>query len=227
MDVSVAKLPVLRRLFRRIRRRRLKRFLEMIKPVPGETILDVGGTLPTWSLPETERLSAILLNLGACRIPENLQSRLQSAAGDATGLTYADSEFKVVYSNSVIEHVGTYENQVKMAGELRRVGQKLWVQTPAHCFIFEPHYIAPFIHWFPVPMRRLLVRRFTLWGLLNRPTKQEVEDQLQELRLLTYKEMRELFPDCRILRERFLGMTKSYIAVRKECRRAVDSPSDS
>jgi hypothetical protein len=26
--------------------------------------------------------------------------------------------------------------------------------------------------------------------------------------------MRKLFPDCRILEEKFLGMTKSYIAVR-------------
>jgi hypothetical protein len=37
---------------------------------------------------------------------------------------------------------------------------------------------------------------------------------LAEVRLLTYREVKELFPDCTILRERFFGMTKSYIAVR-------------
>ena len=30
-----------------------------------------------------------------------------------------------------------------------------------------------------------------------------------------YREMRELFPDCEILREKFLGFTKSYVAVRQ------------
>jgi hypothetical protein len=41
-----------------------------------------------------------------------------------------------------------------------------------------------------------------------------VEAFLDEVRLLTLDEMRVLFPDCTILRERFLGWTKSYIAVR-------------
>ena len=34
----------------------------------------------------------------------------------------------------------------------------------------------------------------------------------RKLRLLTYSEMRQLFPNCTIRRERFLGMTKAYIA---------------
>lgn len=41
-----------------------------------------------------------------------------------------------------------------------------------------------------------------------------MEAFLDEVRLLTFAEMKLLFPDCTILRERFLGLTKSYIAVR-------------
>jgi len=42
-----------------------------------------------------------------------------------------------------------------------------------------------------------------------------VDAFLAEVRLLTYREMQQLFPDCRIERERFLWLfTKSYIAVR-------------
>jgi hypothetical protein len=58
------------------------------------------------------------------------------------------------------------------------------------------------------------MRNFTVWGLLTRPTAQQVDDFLAEIRLLSYREMRELFPECEIIRERFFGLTKSYIAVK-------------
>jgi hypothetical protein len=43
---------------------------------------------------------------------------------------------------------------------------------------------------------------------------QEVAQFLDEVRLVTFYEMQELFPDCTIERERFLGLTKSDIALR-------------
>jgi hypothetical protein len=46
-------------------------------------------------------------------------------------------------------------------------------------------------------------------------TQSDVENHLAEVRLITAGEMQTLFPDCSILREKFLGRTKSYIAVRK------------
>jgi len=42
-----------------------------------------------------------------------------------------------------------------------------------------------------------------------------VEDFLNEVRLLKYREMQELFPDCEIYCEKAMGITKSYIAIRK------------
>ena len=55
----------------------------------------------------------------------------------------------------------------------------------------------------------------TLWGWLHRPSQEKVAELVDELRLITYMEMKELFPDCEIVREKFLGVfTKSYIAVR-------------
>jgi hypothetical protein len=58
------------------------------------------------------------------------------------------------------------------------------------------------------------VRRFTLWGLISRPSQERIDQVLRETRLLNLADMREFFPDCEIRRERFLGLTKSYIAVR-------------
>jgi hypothetical protein len=94
------------------------------------------------------------------------------------------------------------------------VGRKLWVQTPARGFFIEPHLLAPFIHWLPIRWQRRLIRNFTPWGWFNRPTAVQVEDLLAEVRLLTRAEMEVLFPDCEILEEKFLGLTKSYVAVR-------------
>ena len=53
------------------------------------------------------------------------------------------------YSNSVIEHLHEFDQQKRFADEVRRVGRKLWVQTPARGFFVEPHLITPFIHYLP------------------------------------------------------------------------------
>lgn len=79
---------------------------------------------------------------------------------------------------------------------------------------FEPHLLTPLVHFFPRAIQARLLRYFTVWGLMTKPSRAMVREFLDETRLLRYEEMRELFPDCEILRERFLGMTKSYVAVR-------------
>ena len=77
-----------------------------------------------------------------------------------------------------------------------------------------PHLLAPFVHWLPRRWQRRLIRHFTLRGWLDRPTPAEVDGFLDEVRLLPAAEMQALFPDCMIRRERFLGLTKSHLAVR-------------
>ncbi len=62
-------------------------------------------------------------------------------------------------------------------------------------------------------MRRL-IRNVTLRGWFDRPDARSVDQFLAEVRLLTFSEMQSLFPDCTVRRERFLGFTKSYIALR-------------
>ena len=120
----------------------------------------------------------------------------------------------MVVSNSVIEHLGSWEAQVRFANEALRVGRRLWIQTPAREFPIEPHYLAPFVHWLPPARRRQLIRNFTLRGLIDRPNPQQVDEMLREIRLLRRSEFVDLFPGCRIKAERFAGLTKSHIAIR-------------
>jgi len=205
-------------LIRGFRRRRMNRFVETFQPTAEATVLDVGGTPYNW-----ERIDAkfpvTLLNTEPLE-PDGLDARYMLVQGSGTQLDFADRSFDIAFSNSVIEHVGSFDAQRAFAEELRRVGRQLWVQTPARSFFFEPHLLAPFIHFLPLSWQRRLVRNFTLWGWITRPSQASVDRMLGELRLLDYAIFRDLFPDCEIRRERFLGFTKAFVAVRIEARKA-------
>ena len=124
--------------------------------------------------------------------------------------------YDVVFSNSVIEHVGDWTDQQAFSHEVRRVGGRLWIQTPARICPIEPHYIAPFIHWFPKDLQRKLIPWCSLYGLIQRPTSDEITKVVDSIRLLTKSEVHSLFPDCEILVERILFIIpKSYIAIRR------------
>ena len=216
MKIRIGNTPGLKQIQRKIRLKRVRTFLERLKPELSWKVLDVGGTWPTWKFEGLERFRVTLLNLKPVKLPEHVSDRLVAVGGDATALEYGDGEFDLIFSNSVIEHVGTWENQKKFAKEVMRVGRNLWVQTPAREFFFEPHYLTPFIHWLPREHRGKFVRWFTVWGLGWRPTPEEVADRVAEIRLIDRAEMEELFEGCEILEEKFMGMTKSYIAIRRE-----------
>ena len=169
----------------------------------------------TWlSESHYERVPVTLVNL---RFPDPAiftDGRFTAVHADATCLPFADASYDIAFSNSVIEHVTTWERQQAFASEVRRVAPKLWIQTPARCFPIEPHLLAPFFQYWPRQLQIRAARYFTVWGLLTRPTRAQAEEMILEIRLLTYREMKQLFPDCTILKERFLGFTKSYVAVR-------------
>jgi Methyltransferase domain len=198
----------------RFRRRRMAKFLETFQPMPSTRILDVGGTDVNWRLIGFPG-ELVLLNL---RVPAELNGlppNVRYVQGDGTALGFPDRSFDIGFSNSVIEHLENFERQRLFADELRRVGRDLWVQTPARWFPIEPHHLAPLIHFLPKRWQRRLVRNFTPYGWVVRPTQEHVDSLITEYRLVTYREMRALFPDCEIRRERVLGLTKSYIAIRR------------
>jgi hypothetical protein len=154
-----------------------------------------------------------LVNLRPPRQP--LGENMEYVRGDGRDLPFGDGEFDIGYSNSTIEHLGTYEDQLAFAGEIRRVGRSIWVQTPARSFVVEPHLVTPLVHFLPTRLQRKLLRYLTVWGWITRPTQGMVEDFLAEVRLLSFQEMRALFPDCIVKKEKFLGLTKAFIAVRR------------
>jgi hypothetical protein len=199
---------------RYFRTRRIQKFIAVFRPGPETRILDVGGLPRFWTanLPIKARITVLNLEPLEDYEASFATPNMTCVVGNGTRLDYADNEFDIVFSNSVVEHVGTLENQVAFAREARRVGRGYWVQTPAHEFPIEPHYWSPFIHWLPKSAQRRLLRNFTLWGIMGRPDKATIEEALAEVRLMTRREVRELFPDGKIWTERLLGLSKSYTA---------------
>jgi ubiquinone/menaquinone biosynthesis C-methylase UbiE len=190
----------------------MTRFLQIIAPQPTERILDVGGTAYNWELIGYKN-EVVLLNLTLPR-REDLPKNFSLVVGDGTALQYGNKEYDILFSNSVIEHVGTLEKQRDFAHEVCRVGKRVWIQTPAKEFFFEPHYLTPFIHWLSKDLQKKLLRNFSVWGIITRPKQQDIDMVVEQTRLLSFSEMREIFHGCTIIKEKFLFMTKSYVVVK-------------
>lgn len=198
------------------RRRRMNTFYAMFQPSPHTHLLDIGGAPNTW-IDESSYDSRFPITLVNLQFPDPAvltDDRFTAVKGDATDLPFPAASFDIAFSNSVIEHMTTWERQQSFAAEARRVAGQLWIQTPARSFPLEPHLLAPFFQYLPRRLQTRMARHFTLWGLLTKPTPARVDEMLSDIRLLTYREMRQLFPDCLILKERMFGLTKSYVAVR-------------
>jgi hypothetical protein len=196
--------------FVRFRRRRMQKFFALFSPSADTRVLDIGGTAQTWHTESEIQECFPVTLLNNLRYHDLTGARFHQILGDATELPFADNTFDIAFSNSVIEHLGTWEKQLAFAKEARRVAPKLWIQTPARSFPIEPHLLALYIQYLPKRWQHSIVR-WTLRGLL---TPDVVHQIVEEVRLLSYREVVDLFPDCYVLRERVCGMTKSYIAVR-------------
>lgn len=204
-------------IFRFWRQKRMAQFEAIIKPTSNELVLDVGGYPGTWtSRPQsTKRIDCINLHEVDWDSDKAPNYRITTSVGNGCALKYDNHSYDILFSNSVIEHVGDWDQQKAFAIEARRVGKKLWIQTPALECPLEPHFLAPFVHWLPVSIRRRVLRWFTPWGWLTRPSQSKVDETIAFTRLLSKRQFEELFPDCVIITERLLLVfPKSYIAYR-------------
>ncbi len=140
-------------------------------------------------------------------------------------LPFPDGYFDVVYCNSVIEHVTVPKDEVwslrsgkefrerslkhqrEFAREIQRVGRQFFVQTPYRWFFIEAHSWLPFVGWLP---RRVLIPVLkvarTVWPTRTHP----------DWYLLNKREFESLFDDAEIRAEKWLGLTKSIMAVKSE-----------
>jgi len=204
-------------IFRVWRARRMKLFERIIRPRPDEILLDVGGYAATWTpLPQqVKRIDCLNVHPVSWDSATAPNHTIALVLGDGCALDYADQSYDILFSNSVIEHVGDWNRQSAFASECRRVGKRIWVQTPAYECPIEPHYLAFGVHWLPAGVQRRILRWFSLWGWISKPDQSKIDEMVATTHLLTKKQVQELFPDCTIMTERLFGVfRKSYIAYR-------------
>ena len=201
---------VYRPMSRYFRSRRMEHFQTLFHITSRTRILDDGGTEFNWELISV-RPSLRILNLRFAKIPV---SQFHYVVGNGLQIPFRDRAFDIVFSNSVIEHVGDEANIQAFADEIRRVGKGFYVQTPNRDFLIEPHYITLFLHFLPKTWQKSLLRFCSLWGWITRPSREEAAAFVDSIHLLTFAKMQLLFPDAEILRERVLLFTKSLIAVK-------------
>jgi Methyltransferase domain len=198
----------------RMRSRRFGTFERATGSLDGTlSILDIGGTAEFWEnrgWADRPGVEITLVNLfQAAQRFENIVPTV----GDATSLDLPDDAFDVAFSNSVIEHLRTGENQRRMAAEVERVARAYWIQTPNYWFPIEPHYLTPGWQWLPVRVRVEILRRRPVGQMGRCPDRAFAEHTVREVQLLSRRGLTRLFPEATLIPERFGGLVKSWTAV--------------
>lgn len=183
-------------------------FISLAGLRPGMRVLDLGGTPSLWrGVPFP--LEITLLNLpGELRPERDSYHELTFLEGDACDLGDLPSrDYHLVFSNSVIEHVGPPDRRKAFAREVLRIGASYWIQTPSRWFPLEAHSYMPFWWQYPDSVRRFFLRRWEeklpAWTRMIAGTT-----------CVDVPELRELFPGANLLVERSFGIPKSYTVYR-------------
>ena len=175
-------------------------------------ILDVGGADYFWQQSSLLNHPGVRITLLNLHLEKTSHPAIQAMQGDATDMReFEDNRFDLVFSNSVIEHVYTFENQRKMASEICRVGKSHFIQTPNVYFPIEAHYALPFAQYYPKALLHFILTKTKL-SRFKRWSPAEASQYQDEIRLLNESEMKVLFPGSNILKEKVLGLTKSLTA---------------
>jgi SAM-dependent methyltransferase len=196
-------LPSVSRFFRQRRMAAFAQFLDQVG-LQNPRILDVGGNTRIWENIEFP-LNITILNLAKVLQENPSHHQITFVVGDGCDMAqFKDNQFDIVFSNSVIEHVGTQEKQVKFATEVLRVGRFFWVQTPSKWFPIEAHSGMPLWWFYPESLRKFFFRHWRQKELFN------WTDMVEGTTYLERDDFKGLFPDSSLTTERLFGIPKSY-----------------
>jgi len=197
----------------RLRRKRFAFLEALLKPLARPVrILDVGGAMGFWQNLDYGRLGPVHITLLNVFEQANLPPAFTSRVGDARSLkNCSPGDYDVVVSNSVIGHVGSFADQTRMADEIQRIGRRYFVQTPNHYFPLDWRTLIPFFQLLPARQQAWWVHHCAITSFGRISPYSKALAWVACVRNLTHSELKTLFPEARIAREKVLGLTKSFM----------------
>lgn len=214
------------------RRRKLELFYKTMRPSPWMRVLDVGAEVESETddcckfldeYPWRHKVTAVNID------PEHVQRiaqrypEVEVVVADARNLPWPDNYFDIIYSNAVIEHVGTFEDQKQMASEVMRVGRQWFITTPNRWYPFEFHLRLPLVTWLPGDA---YLRCGRIVGYDHVRRQYVMGADYSGLRLMTPAELVACFSGSRVIKQRVTFMAETLIAVggtKAMCPQAVNS----
>ncbi|MBL1214837.1 MAG: hypothetical protein HND52_15880 [Ignavibacteriae bacterium] len=196
----------------KFRSRRLKILLSKIKNLNSVNtqIIDIGGSNYFWETLGKE--DHINFNLTLVNKEKNHIKGFKGIIADAANLQFIkNNAFDLCFSNSVIEHLPTFDEQKQMAESILRIAPYHFIQTPAYIFPVEPHFLFPFFHWLPEFIRIKLLQNFRLGWYEKLPEFHRAETLVKSIRIMKKRELKKMFPGSHIITEYVLFLPKSYI----------------
>ena len=201
------------------RKRKLELFNKIMKPTAQTKVLDIGAQInPQCNgrlqfidpYPWKSKVTAINISAEQIKLIEEHYPEIEAVVGDACALPWPDKHFDVVYGNAVIEHVGDFEKQKRMAAEIMRVGKKWFITTPNRWYPLEFHLRLPFVTWLP-GNSYLWLGRLVSYNHVKKKYMSGI--RYDTLRLMTAKELKHCFPRSRIIKQRVTFMAETLIVV--------------
>ncbi|RYB90728.1 methyltransferase type 11 [Nocardioides glacieisoli] len=200
------------------RSRRWALVQELFPDLSSMDVVDLGGTVEAWERAPVRPARVTVLNLTEPGISrsDDIVPVLGDAcdAGAALAAATGRTRFDLVFSNSVLEHLGGHANRARFAETVHALAPLHWVQTPYRYFPIEPHWLFPGMQFLPITARARVAERWPL-SHSRSPDRERATSSALWTELISVTELRHYFPGSEVVHERFLGLTKSIIAVRR------------
>ena len=195
-----------------MRRRRWKLILRHVPRLSELRVVDLGGTSLWWSRAPVRPRHVTVVNLYEPGEGGAGVSAIEGDALRADELLRGES-FDLVFSNSLIEHLGSDAARRRLADVVASLATGYLVQTPYRYFPVEPHWMFPGFQFLPASVREYIAPRWPL-GHTHGWDASHAAEEVTSIELLTASQMREYFPDAHLVWERVLGLPKSMIAIK-------------
>ena len=196
------------------RERKWKLFLRIVDPEPGHSILDVGFAEIEYSAvdnylersyPYPEKITA--LGIVDSKEFQKRYPKVKTVIYDGKIFPFPDKSFDVCWSNAVLEHVGTREDQVHFLREIARVSDIAFITTPNRLFPMEVHTRTLMLHLLPKRVfdayLRRIGKRWATGKYMNLLSGRQLKQLLSRAGISDYK----------IMKNKAFGFTIDFVVV--------------